>query len=129
MRMQQNNDIDRGTSLWQDAWHRLRKNRLAVAGAVLLGVVVLLSVAGPMTRIMTHKSKTGQHSDLVCITVPLLLDMDLHGVPKCFVQTLPTPGGRSHYPPQGVKSRSVQLQGVRSPPAPHTAEQDKANPM
>lgn len=39
--------IERGTSLWLDAWRRLRKNRLAVAGVVMLGVVVLLAVAGP----------------------------------------------------------------------------------
>lgn len=39
--------IERGTSLWKDAWRRLRKNRMAVLGAVLLCVVVLISVAGP----------------------------------------------------------------------------------
>jgi oligopeptide transport system permease protein len=32
---------ERGTSLWQDAWVRLRKNHLAVAGAIILGIVVL----------------------------------------------------------------------------------------
>lgn len=39
--------IEKGTSLWEDALHRLRKNRAAVCGAVVLVVVVLLSVAGP----------------------------------------------------------------------------------
>ena len=39
--------MERGTSLWLDAWHRLRKNRLALIGAGLLCVVVALSVAGP----------------------------------------------------------------------------------
>ena len=39
--------IERGASLWRDAWLRLRKNRLAVFGAVLLGVVIVLAVAGP----------------------------------------------------------------------------------
>lgn len=38
---------ERGASLWMDAWRRLRKNRLAVAGAVLLAMVVVLSLAGP----------------------------------------------------------------------------------
>ncbi|MFM1919809.1 MAG: hypothetical protein RLZZ303_1443 [Candidatus Hydrogenedentota bacterium] len=38
---------ERGASLWMDAWRRLRKNRLAVAGAILLTVVVVLSLAGP----------------------------------------------------------------------------------
>ena len=36
-----------GTSLWQDAWHRLRKNRMAVASAVILAVLSLLSVLAP----------------------------------------------------------------------------------
>jgi oligopeptide transport system permease protein len=36
-----------GTSLWADAWRRLRRNRLAMAGLVVLGVIVLASLAGP----------------------------------------------------------------------------------
>ncbi len=38
---------EKGTSLWQDAWMRLRKNRLAVFGAGVLVTVVVISVAGP----------------------------------------------------------------------------------
>ncbi|HEX72373.1 MAG TPA: ABC transporter permease [Candidatus Hydrogenedentes bacterium] len=48
--MQQNmlsTDTDKGTSLWLDAWRRLRKNRLAVAGGAILIVVSLASVVGP----------------------------------------------------------------------------------
>jgi oligopeptide transport system permease protein len=40
-------EVIKGTSLWQDAWRRLRKNRLAVAGLVIVGVVVLASLVGP----------------------------------------------------------------------------------
>ena len=40
-------DVVAGTSLWQDAWRRLRKNRLAVAGLVIVGLVVVASLAGP----------------------------------------------------------------------------------
>lgn len=36
-----------GTSLWADAWHRLRKNRLAVAGMAILAVTVVLVTVGP----------------------------------------------------------------------------------
>lgn len=36
-----------GTSLWQDAWRRLRKNRMAVASAFVLLGVVLFCVVGP----------------------------------------------------------------------------------
>lgn len=36
-----------GTSLWQDAWRRLKKNRMAVASAVVLVGVVLFCLVGP----------------------------------------------------------------------------------
>lgn len=36
-----------GSSLWQDAWHRLRKNRLAVIGGVVLIILSVLCLAGP----------------------------------------------------------------------------------
>ena len=39
--------IEEGASLWSDAWQRLRKNRLAVAGAVVLAVVVAAALLGP----------------------------------------------------------------------------------
>jgi oligopeptide transport system permease protein len=34
-------EIEAGSSLWQDAWHRLRKNKLAVAGAVFIALLTL----------------------------------------------------------------------------------------
>ena len=40
-------DLERGTSLGRDAWHRLRKNRLAIAGLVLLLLMVLIVLVGP----------------------------------------------------------------------------------
>jgi oligopeptide transport system permease protein len=42
------NDAVKGTSLWQDAWRRLKKNRLAVAGLVIVGFIVLASLVGPI---------------------------------------------------------------------------------
>ena len=36
-----------GTSLWQDAWRRLRKNRMAVFSACVLAAMFLFVVAGP----------------------------------------------------------------------------------
>ena len=47
-------ELERGTSLWRDAWRRLRKNRLAVAGAVILAVVVLVAVFGPWCSPYTY---------------------------------------------------------------------------
>ena len=40
-------DYEQGTSLWRDAWIRLRKNRLAVIGGITLIVVTLLCLLAP----------------------------------------------------------------------------------
>jgi oligopeptide transport system permease protein len=39
--------FERGTSLWQDAWRRLRRNKLAVVGAIILGVISLACLLAP----------------------------------------------------------------------------------
>jgi oligopeptide transport system permease protein len=36
-----------GTSLWKDAWKRLKRNRLAVMGMAIVSVVIVASLAGP----------------------------------------------------------------------------------
>lgn len=36
-----------GTSLWRDAWRRLLKNKLAVFGLIIVGIVTLASIIGP----------------------------------------------------------------------------------
>jgi hypothetical protein len=36
-----------GTSLWKNAWRRLLKNRLAVFGLIMVGLVVTASLVGP----------------------------------------------------------------------------------
>lgn len=40
-------DVVEGTSLWKDAWRRLRRNRLAVIGMVVVSLIVLASLVGP----------------------------------------------------------------------------------
>jgi oligopeptide transport system permease protein len=39
--------LEQGSSLWQDAWSRLRKNKLAVFGGGMLCLLTLLCVIGP----------------------------------------------------------------------------------
>ena len=39
--------LEHGSSLWRDAWYRLRRNRLAVAGGIILIALTLLCVVGP----------------------------------------------------------------------------------
>lgn len=46
--------VEQGTSLWRDAWFRLRRNHLATAGAVLLMMVVLFAVLGPWLMPYTY---------------------------------------------------------------------------
>ena len=36
-----------GTSLWKDAWKRLRRNKLAVLGMVVVSFVIFVSAVGP----------------------------------------------------------------------------------
>ncbi len=38
---------EKGTSLWLDAWHRLQKNRLALAGAIFILLIGAVSAFGP----------------------------------------------------------------------------------
>lgn len=38
---------EEGTSLWKDAWLRLRKNKMAVFGFVVVTIISLLSIVGP----------------------------------------------------------------------------------
>lgn len=45
------NRIDRPTiSYWQDAWRRLKKNPIAMASLVLLGLLVIMVIVGPVIR-------------------------------------------------------------------------------
>lgn len=39
---------EEGTSLWQDAWHRLKKNKMAMAGLYFIIVMTLLAVFAPI---------------------------------------------------------------------------------
>src|SRR5688572_29111993 len=39
--------FEQGTSLWKDAWHRLKRNRLAVFGGIILIVLTILCFVGP----------------------------------------------------------------------------------
>ena len=40
-------EIIKGTSLWQDAWKRLLKNKLAVFGLIVLGLMLVAVIIGP----------------------------------------------------------------------------------
>ncbi|MDA8527935.1 ABC transporter permease [Opitutaceae bacterium] len=40
-------DLEEGTSLWKDAWHRLAKNKLAVFGGSVLILLAVACIVGP----------------------------------------------------------------------------------
>ena len=40
-------DLEEGTSLWKDAWHRLAKNKLAVFGGSVLIILAVACIVGP----------------------------------------------------------------------------------
>jgi len=45
-------EADEGASLWSDAWHRLAKNKLAIAGLWIVGGLSLVCFLGPLTRFL-----------------------------------------------------------------------------
>jgi oligopeptide transport system permease protein len=40
-------DVVESTSLWKDAWRRLLRNKLAVFGLIVVGIITVASLAGP----------------------------------------------------------------------------------
>src|SRR5438552_12448516 len=43
---------EQGASLWSDAWHRLAKNKLAIAGLWIVGALSLVCFLGPLSRFL-----------------------------------------------------------------------------
>src|ERR1700682_4627166 len=37
-------ELPEQVSLWQDAWHRLRRNRMAVIGLVIIGIFLVMAL-------------------------------------------------------------------------------------
>lgn len=51
--MSENIEVIRGASLWKDAWKRLLKNKLAVFGMVVMGIMVVAVIIGPYIILKT----------------------------------------------------------------------------
>ena len=54
----------RGVSLWLDAWRRLRKNRMAVIGLVLVVLYIIVAVLAPVLPIYSYKQQVLDHQYL-----------------------------------------------------------------
>ena len=45
--------VEHGTSLWSDAWHRLKKNKLALTGGIILSILGFLCLLAPVIAKLT----------------------------------------------------------------------------
>jgi oligopeptide transport system permease protein len=54
----------RGVSLWLDAWRRLRKNRMAVVGLVLIVLYAVVAALAPVLPIYSYKQQVLNHQYL-----------------------------------------------------------------
>ena len=54
----------RGVSLWLDAWRRLKKNRMAVVGLVLVILYAIVAALAPVLPIYTYKQQVLDHQYL-----------------------------------------------------------------
>lgn len=59
--MAENREVISGASLWSDAWKRLLKNRLAVFGMIVLGLMLIAVIVGPQILYLT----TGLTADAI----------------------------------------------------------------
>jgi oligopeptide transport system permease protein len=50
-------EVEAGHSLWQDAWLRLRKNKMAVAGAIFVLVLALASLTAPFMPGLSYSNQ------------------------------------------------------------------------
>ena len=50
-------ELEQGSSLWRDAWHRLSKNKIAVFGGVTLIVLTIACVFGPLLSSYSYEDQ------------------------------------------------------------------------
>lgn len=60
----QDEPFEQGTSLWQDAWHRLKKNKLALAGGIILAVLGTICALAPLWAKLLGYSYSEQNLEL-----------------------------------------------------------------
>lgn len=58
---------------WQDAWRRLKKNKLAMVGAIAIILIVLFAVLGPLTTGVSYSDQQNKFKNLP----PLLETFDI----------------------------------------------------
>ena len=58
------NQAMKPVSLWADAWRRLRKNKMAFAGLILIGLFGILCFAAPILPIYANEEQVTEHQNL-----------------------------------------------------------------
>lgn len=53
-----------GVSLWNDAWRRLKKNKMAMFGLVMVVFYALITMAAPILPIHSYKYQVNEHDNL-----------------------------------------------------------------
>ncbi|MBI9101512.1 MAG: ABC transporter permease [Spirochaetales bacterium] len=51
----------KGVSLWQDAWRRLKKNKMAMGGMFLIIFYIVVSMSAPLLPIYSYKQQVLEH--------------------------------------------------------------------
>lgn len=54
----------KGVSLWLDAWRRLKKNRMALAGLFIVGIYMVVAALAPVLPIYSYKQQVLDHQYL-----------------------------------------------------------------
>ena len=54
----------KGVSLWQDAWRRLKKNKMAMLGMVVVGLYAVISLSAPILPLHSYKYQVLEHQFL-----------------------------------------------------------------
>jgi len=54
----------KGVSLWKDAWRRLKKNKMAMFGLVVVIIYAILSITAPILPIYSYKYQVIEHQYL-----------------------------------------------------------------
>ncbi len=57
-------EAQKGVSLWQDAWRRLKKNKMAMLGMVVVGLYAVISLSAPILPLHSYKYQVLEHQFL-----------------------------------------------------------------
>jgi oligopeptide transport system permease protein len=55
---------EKGVSLWQDAWRRLKKNKMAMIGLIVVGFYAVVSLSAPLLPIHSYRYQVLEHQYL-----------------------------------------------------------------